>query len=147
MWPVCERQRTSGPSKRCCRNFGHSRRSNSGCCCQIYRIPSAPPEYRTRLISSPSDPLAFRLSRSSTGDRAYLKSRTDIVKQEAVKLNDKVKRVVSKLRRAIPDVPFLAGRFLLTNEPRSFGDANRPVFPRSEVFCFERVEATDVPGS
>ncbi len=61
-------------------------------------------------------------------DRAYLKSNQTVVLKEATKLNDKVRRVVTKLRRAGVDPGFVAGRFLLTREGVSRDKQPRPEF-------------------
>ena len=66
-------------------------------------------------------------------DRSYLKSHAITVEQEATKLNNKVRRIVGKLRRAAIDPGFVAGRFLLTNDSRAW-DSNRPVVLGAEFF-------------
>ena len=49
-------------------------------------------------------------------DRSFVKDRPIEVQHEATKLNDKVRRLVGKLRRAGIDPGFVVGRFLLTRE-------------------------------
>jgi serine/threonine protein kinase len=66
-------------------------------------------------------------------DRSFLKSRTSEVQHEAIKLNDKVRRLVGKLRRAGIDCDFVAGRFLLTKDTPKL-DQNRPVHHGCEFF-------------
>ena len=66
-------------------------------------------------------------------DRTYMKSHAIAVEQEATKLNNKVRRIVGKLRRAGIDPGFVAGRFLLTNDTRAW-DSNRPVVLGAEFF-------------
>ena len=66
-------------------------------------------------------------------DRSYLKNQAIAVEQEATKLNNKVRRIVGKLRRAGIDPGFVAGRFLLTNDSRAW-DSNRPVVLGAEFF-------------
>lgn len=66
-------------------------------------------------------------------DRSYLKSHAIAVEQEATKLNNKVRRIVGKLRRAGIGPGFVAGRFLLTNDSRAW-DSNRPVVLGAEFF-------------
>ena len=66
-------------------------------------------------------------------DRGFLNLRPNEVQHEAIKLNDKVRRLVGKLRKAGIDPGFVAGRFLLTKETPKL-DPNRPVHHGSEFF-------------
>ncbi len=66
-------------------------------------------------------------------DRGFLKGNLDTVQSEAVKLNDKVRRLAGKLRRARIDPGFLAGRFLLTKVGLRW-DNERPVHHGSRFF-------------
>jgi len=51
-------------------------------------------------------------------DRAFLKSNQTAVLKEATTLNDQVRRLIGKLRRAGIEPGFVAGRFLLTRDGR-----------------------------
>ena len=66
-------------------------------------------------------------------DRAFLKSNQTAVLKEATKLNDKVRRLVGKLRRASIDTGFVAGRFLLTKDGVRW-DGQRPEFHGGQFF-------------
>jgi hypothetical protein len=66
-------------------------------------------------------------------DRSFLKTNAIVVDAEATKLNDKIRRLVSKVRRARVDPGFLAGRFLLTKEEQSWKQ-NRPIQNGSTFF-------------
>jgi hypothetical protein len=59
-------------------------------------------------------------------DRGFLKLRPNEVQHEAIKLNDKVRRLVGKLRKSGIDPGFVTGRFLLTKDTSKL-DPNRPV--------------------
>ena len=66
-------------------------------------------------------------------DRAFLKSNHTTVLNEANKLNDKVRRLVGKLRRAGIEPGFVAGRFLLTRDSVRW-DNQRPEFHGCKFF-------------
>ncbi len=66
-------------------------------------------------------------------DRAFLKSNQTAVLKEATKLNDKVRRMVGKLRRAGIEPGFVAGRFLLTRDGVRC-DNQRPEFHGCKFF-------------
>ena len=66
-------------------------------------------------------------------DKGFLKHKPTEVQHEATKLNDKVRRLVGKLRKAGIDPGFVAGRFLLTKDTPKL-DPNRPVILGSEFF-------------
>ena len=66
-------------------------------------------------------------------DRSYLKSHPQEVSREADKLNEKVKRLVGRLRRGGIDPGFVVGRFLLTKETSKL-DAQHRVHHGSEFF-------------
>ena len=66
-------------------------------------------------------------------DKAFLKSNETAVLKEATKLNDKVRRLVGKLRRAGIDTGFVAGRFLLTRDGVRW-DGQRPEFHGGKFF-------------
>jgi hypothetical protein len=63
-------------------------------------------------------------------DGSYLRHEATRVDQEARKLNAKVRRLAGYLRRALPSLGFLSGRFLLTKgegDEYSEGGARRTV--------------------
>ena len=66
-------------------------------------------------------------------DRGFLKSRPSEVQHEATKLNDKVRRLVGKLRKGGVDPGFVVGRFLLTKDTPKL-EINRPVHHGCEFF-------------
>ena len=66
-------------------------------------------------------------------DRAFLNSNQTAVLKEATKLNDKVRRLVGKLRRAGIEPGFVAGRFLLTRDGVRW-DNQRPEFHGCKFF-------------
>src|SRR5712691_453565 len=66
-------------------------------------------------------------------DRAFLKSNQTAVLKEATKLNDKVRRLVGKLRRAGIEPGFVAGRFLLTRDSIRW-DNHHPEFHGCKFF-------------
>ena len=66
-------------------------------------------------------------------DRAFLKSNETAVLKEATKLNDKVRRLVGKLRRAGIEPGFVTGRFLLTRDGVRW-DNQRPEFHGCKFF-------------
>lgn len=66
--------------------------------------------------------------------RGYLKSNSLAAEAEAEKLNNKIRKIVNKARRIVPETGFVAGRFLLTREGTSWGEANRPVIKGSAFF-------------
>ena len=55
-------------------------------------------------------------------DRAFLPEKRHTVEAEAIKLNNKIRRLVAKVRRVGFDPGFVAGRVLLTkdDEPWKF---------------------------
>lgn len=65
-------------------------------------------------------------------DKAFLKNQA-VVQKEATKLNTKVQRIVTKLRRAGIDLGFVAGRFLLTKDSVRF-DNQRPEVQGSKLY-------------
>jgi len=67
-------------------------------------------------------------------DRAFLKAKAIVVEAEATKLNDKIRRLASKIRKAGLDVGFLAGRFLLTKDDQPWKQ-NRLVQSGSMFFA------------
>ena len=66
-------------------------------------------------------------------DRHFLKSRPTEVQHEATKLNDKVRRLVGRLRKAGIDPGFVIGRFVLTKDTPKL-DPHRPVHHGCEFF-------------
>jgi len=66
--------------------------------------------------------------------RSDLRKRREDVEREANKLNDKVRRIASRLRRAGLDPGFLTGHFLLTNETQRW-PADRPQERPTEAGC------------
>lgn len=66
--------------------------------------------------------------------KSFLKSQKAVVIAEATKLNNKVRKVASKVRRVCNDIGFLTGQFLITNESSKFNTQSRPVFHGCEFF-------------
>ncbi len=66
--------------------------------------------------------------------KAFLKSYQSTVEAEATKLNNKVRKIVSKARKVAPDVGFLTGSFLITNESSKFNSSARPVVHGAKFF-------------
>ena len=66
--------------------------------------------------------------------RGYLKREADVVRQEGEKLAAKVRKIASRLKQTIPDLGFLAGKFLLTHEEKALGSNDRPKVEGAEFF-------------
>ena len=114
-------------------------RLNSGAATQTWLLLSnVPSAVNDRAIPDEVDviaigPTGLFVIETKHWDRSYLKSHAVSVEQEAIKLNNKVRRIVGKLRRAGIDPGFVAGCFLLTNDSRA-RDSNRPVVLGAEFF-------------
>jgi serine/threonine protein kinase len=75
--------------------------------------PSAIPDEIDLIAIGPTGVFVFE---TKHWDRQFLKTHAIVVEAEATKLNDKIRRLATKIRKAGVDVGFLAGRFLLTKE-------------------------------
>lgn len=73
-------------------------------------------------------------------DQKYLKAEPEVIKSEARKLVEKVKKVATKVRKSFSGLPRLTGKFLLTAEARPFG-AKRPVVDDCEFFSLTELPA------
>lgn len=66
--------------------------------------------------------------------RGYLKREAEVVRQEGEKLAAKVRKISGRLKQTTPDLGFLAGKFLLTNDEKALGSTDRPRVEGAEFF-------------